>query len=344
MLAAVAVNGISLGLIEGGSTVFVFHMWGREAMPFIQAAYFAFGLGALMAPLLSEPFLLIRKPGDLFEDMEFGYHVAQPHIVHEAGQKYNLIVPYSVLSAFMFCNAVVMLAIWFWYPQTPEHHSRITVDVSAEKSVETGVTGSGEPEKQSNRKLWKFIVIVLHMIEIHLYFGIYVGLASYLVTFVVTSDLQLSKTTGSHMTTMYWSTFTFTKLAAILYIPFVGNRNSILLGLGVIVLGNMILIPFADSSEIALWIAVALIGAGLSAIYACMLRYLEGFFSITSTIGSLTSVAGVMGEFTFPAVISLFIDADPFVIIWVIAGSSMFMAVLFPIIMLLCNLKLKNKK
>ena len=336
MLLAFALNGLSLGVIEGGSTVFVFQMWGTGAMPFIQAAYFMFGIGALAAPLLSEPFLILREPGDLMDGIEFGYSMAQSHQSHDSGTKFNLIIPYSILSGLMFCNAVIMLTVWWFNAETPEHPTRHSVKVTS-GSVENGRSEG----KMVVSKFWKVVVVALHLTLIHVYFGIDVGLASYLVTFVVMSDLRLTKTIGSHMTTMYWAAFTFTKLAAIVYIPWIGNRNSILLGLAVIMAGNAVLVPFAESSETMVWIGVALIGTGLSSIYACMLRYLEGFFPVTSTIGSLTSVAGVLGEFTFPALISLYIDQNPIVVIWVIAFSSCCIAILFPVIMLLCNMKLR---
>lgn len=328
-----AVSGMSLGLIEGGSIVFVFHMWGSVAMPIIQTAYFMFGIGALAAPLLSQPFLLVTHPGDLMDGLEIGYRAAKSHEhLHDQGMECNLVVPYSVLAGLMLVNAVLMFLVWCWSPETPEHPSRIQVP------KEGSVVGMQEKTRST---VWKAVVVMLHLLVVHLYFGVYVGLASYLSSFVVTSDLNLSKTEGAHMTTMFWSTFTFAKLVALAYTPWIGNRNSVLLGLSVMLTGSILLVLFAETSESLVWLAVALIGIGLSSIYACMLRYLENFFPVTSTIGSLTSVAGVLGEFTFPALISLFIDSTPIVVVWVVAASSVAMSALFPLIILLCNTKLK---
>lgn len=326
MLAAFSLNGVTLGIIEGGSTVFVFQMWGTTAMPFIQAAYFMFGIGALAAPLISQPFL-ITLPADL-PGVDLDIENDDRRGVH-----FNLIVPYAALAGLMFFNSVAMMFLWFFYPSTPEHSSRLTVS-------EPPADGAVILVHKKVRTTWKVIVITLHLIVIHLYFGVYVGLASFLVPFVVNSDLRLTKATGARMTTMYWSAFTFTKLIAMCFGQRIGHRNIVLAGISIMMTGSWILVHFAESNETMVWVGVALIGSGLSSIYACLLRYLESFFPVTSSIGSLTSVAGVMGEFTFPALISLFIEDDPVVVVWVVAVSSCLMLFFFPLIMLLCNTRL----
>ncbi|RWS16536.1 sodium-dependent glucose transporter 1A-like protein [Dinothrombium tinctorium] len=58
LCANMAFNGILFGIIVNGGNVWTLHLWGTESPPFIQALHFAFGFGALIAPLIAEPFLL----------------------------------------------------------------------------------------------------------------------------------------------------------------------------------------------------------------------------------------------------------------------------------------------
>ena len=43
-------------LIVGGN-VTLLQLWGKENAPYIQALHFIFGVGALVGPLVAEPFL-----------------------------------------------------------------------------------------------------------------------------------------------------------------------------------------------------------------------------------------------------------------------------------------------
>lgn len=56
---------LALCLCSAGGNVFCIKIWGKKSAPFMQSLYFAFGIGAFMAPLIAQPFLI---DGDVTSD------------------------------------------------------------------------------------------------------------------------------------------------------------------------------------------------------------------------------------------------------------------------------------
>ncbi|XP_061182677.1 uncharacterized protein LOC133191035 [Saccostrea echinata] len=52
-----SLQGCSMGVLDTGGNAFCVRIWGKRSPPYIQAMHFAFGVGAFIAPLLSQPFL-----------------------------------------------------------------------------------------------------------------------------------------------------------------------------------------------------------------------------------------------------------------------------------------------
>ncbi|KAK3103868.1 hypothetical protein FSP39_022518 [Pinctada imbricata] len=50
-------QGTSMGVLDTGGNVFCVRIWGKKSPPYMQAMHFAFGIGAFVAPLMSQPFL-----------------------------------------------------------------------------------------------------------------------------------------------------------------------------------------------------------------------------------------------------------------------------------------------
>lgn len=66
--------------------------------------------------------------------------------------------------------------------------------------------------------------------------------------------------------------------------------------LGIIVLANVVLVPFGNTYEWALWSGVAILGVGMSSIWASIFGYLEEFFPVTSRMAASFTVAATFGE------------------------------------------------
>ncbi|OWF50543.1 sodium-dependent glucose transporter 1-like [Mizuhopecten yessoensis] len=52
-----SLQGIAMGVLDTGGNALCVRIWGKRSSPYIQVMHFAFGIGAFIAPLLSQPFL-----------------------------------------------------------------------------------------------------------------------------------------------------------------------------------------------------------------------------------------------------------------------------------------------
>lgn len=57
LMACTCVTGVTMGLLDTGGNVWLLDLWGRKSAPFMQTMHFCFGLGALVAPLVAQPFV-----------------------------------------------------------------------------------------------------------------------------------------------------------------------------------------------------------------------------------------------------------------------------------------------
>ena len=185
---------------------------------------------------------------------------------------------------------------------------------------------------------WKYTAVILTMIFAHLYYGVELTFGSFLVTYVVEA-LGKSKKDGTRLTSLFWGTFTFWRLTTVFYIEYIGAEMNILGMLTVILLGNVLLIPFASSSEVCLWMGVAVIGLGTSSIWSAMFGYLEEHFPVTSKISGSLIVSAAFGEFIFPVIISYFVTTAPDVFLWVTLFCSLALTLIFLLLMYVMRYK-----
>lgn len=378
LLLIFVLNGTCLGFFEAACNVTMLYLWGREAMPFMQALNFMYGSGAMIAPLIAEPFLIVRNES---EDSETR-NTSIPDIFHP--EEVMLVYPYSIAAVILVLCAVTNFILWIMFPDTTEHPSRtplasknsnnnndkdndrisikeLALDVSnlmhgteiiisirqasclnLPGQVENHADNGQGSRRSENYFRWKCAVLALVFLFMHIYLGLEVSFGSYLPAFVVQSDMRLTKATGAHMTTLFWGMFTFVKVTTIFYIKWIGNQANLLMSLLVMVTASGILKVYGNESETMMWVGVGLIGAGLSSVWGCMFGYLEDLFPVSSLIASLMVVSAMLGEFVFPVIISSFIQTYPQILLWVVLLCSSSMTILFMLIMLICNTKIKG--
>jgi len=339
--------GFVLGSMDNAGNVFLLYMWGRECEPFIQAFHFAFGVGALISPFFTEPFLFeVAEEGMILDENEFNVtkSMAEPQ-----PENIQLIYPYSFVGvAFVFCF-VFFFFLWMFYPQTEEHPSRKIrtqdimnnnielVDCDLEKKLESKM----EEKRLRRYKIFKVMAIGFSDMFMFSLFGLELTCGAYIMAFVVESDLKLSKCEGSQLTSLFWSTFTFWRLCTIFYIQYIGSELNIALSITVMFLGSVILTLFSHVM-IGLWLGIGLLGLGVSSVWGSMFGYINDHFSVTSRIASSMTVAASTGVFIFPVVISSFLETDPKVFLWILLFCSVTCILLFICVVLIMRLEIRK--
>ena len=195
---------------------------------------------------------------------------------------------YLIIAVFMVLTAGVFLFLFACHADNPPHPSRTNIDVNGQTQTTTNL-------------LTLRVILILVTLFLNVYYGLEIAMASFLTTYAVKSDLKLTKDTGALMTSTYWGTFTFFRLTTMFYIDFIGAQMNLALELGLIVIANIFLIPFGNMFEWALWAGSAIIGLGMSSIWASMYAYVEtSLCPVSDRMAATFTLAACIGEFIWP--------------------------------------------
>ena len=203
--------------------------------------------------------------------------------------------------------------------------------------------GSGEVKKEVTsdpQEKWKIFVVVLCGFFMHFYCATEMTFGSFIATFAVKSDLHMSKRSAAVLSSVFWASFTFYRLIMVFLVEFLGSRNSVLIDVFLCLLSNVFLVPFGDKYEWCLWTGAALMGIGLSAIFASIIGYIEEFMPVTSQIMAVFTITASVGQVSMPAIISPFMEVYPKALMWISLGYSGAMVAFFLVITLVCAFKL----
>lgn len=316
MYVLIALAGISCGCIDCIGNCWIIHIWGKENPPFMQIIHFMYGVGALIAPFLVEPFLL-NKAAD-----EFDIHASDSNstISSDASADNYLMIHWPFIIGSIYCLLVLTLVVinYILYPDNPVHPSRLKKN----DDKGGGADESGKKDKfQLNNPLTgniKILVIVIASVCMHAYVGLEISFGSLLTPFAVKSDLNLTKSQGSFITGSYWATYTFLRIFTLVLIVYLPARTLLIGDFIIIMLSNCILVPFANTYEWALWVGSSLMGLGCSSVFATMFGFVEQLTPITARITAGFMVAACAGEFVIPLVVSQYLEGWPPIFLWIV--------------------------
>jgi hypothetical protein len=326
--------GLFIGISKGMEQPFIFQLWGDHAFLFLQLQCFCFNIGGVIAPMILKPFLSSFQDGN------------QGASLHS-----NLDKPYAYVSCLMSLNGLLMFLVWMYFPRTTDHPSRAHKQEEdlhgsrcggTEDPVSDTESGATKPEINNRKQICKILVITLTAVFLHMFFGIELMVAQFLVPFVTRTELRLSKETGLEMTSTFWAIETVMTLVCTLYMPYVGSGYSIILNCVITLGGAVLLFLSANSSQALMWIAIVIIAIGNVGCYGCSAKYIEGYFRVTGIIGSVFGFVITMGECVWPSVISFYIDSNPMILPWIVLSFSVVMLVLFAIVMIICYTQLRH--
>jgi tRNA-binding EMAP/Myf-like protein len=340
-------------------------LWGSESSSFLQALHFSYGVGALVSPLIVRPYLLesefmegMESEGMLLSTMN-GTVSERERMMEQSYTREDVLLKYPcwIVAGFTLIPTILYVLLWRLHPKSNSHPSRLEVkdvvlaedaDPDTIKKHETKKSQLQEIERQRNTtsyQFYKYVSIGLMMLFMPIYYGVELTFGNYLATFAVKSDLRLSKATGADMTSMYWAMFTFFRLSTVFYIDYIGAEMNIIMNTVVIMIANVVLAPlyFGYASVWCLWIGAVLMGMGCSSIWASAFGYLEMYFPVSSRVASFIMVSTAVGDFSIPFVMSQFIKDYPNVFLYITLISSLTMAFIFMLAVIVCRLKLRIK-
>ncbi len=284
LLAALAVGiGLCSGVIDvGGNTLLVWQQR-EKAPPYLNALHLAFGLGALCAPL---------------------------------AVAWSLGATDDVVGAVVLASVVsVAMAVWVLTrtpPLPPPIPDAATFDMGSLPTEPAGInltlaaTTAGttavlDPEMARRLVLFMAGFFILNV-------GLEAGFTSWIYTYAEEIDLGGSGgPAAAALTATFWAAFTLARLAA------VGLSRSIrpgrlVAGSAVLAVVGATTFMLADGRAGGVWMATAILGAGIGPQYASMIAFADSRVGLRGQSTSWFVAASAIGALTLPWVIGQLID------------------------------------
>ena len=282
-------NGLGTAGIEVAINSWVLEIWQEASNPYMQGMHFSFALGATIAPLIEEPFLSYDHNVTSWENSTSGELESNATTIHEDSR---IVVPYSIASLLLVASAASILVLYF---MVPYHQSKRTVTknqtMDNNMNVGTSIQSSSSFRLMDNEeerdKLYYTQLIILSCFLFCFYTGTELSTMSYLTEFAVVIDLKLSKSTAAFLTSIMSGAFAVNRLISIFVAAKVKTKTMLYVSFVMLSAGNLILLFFANSSEVMLWIAVVIIGSGHSSVIPCIMSLLEERMNVTTSVCGL---------------------------------------------------------
>ncbi|XP_015781430.1 sodium-dependent glucose transporter 1-like [Tetranychus urticae] len=317
IIFCIVVSGFAQGILDIYCNVIILRIWGAKGINWLQVLHMCYGVGALITPIFTRPFLL-PNTGQL-RDLEstnatfIGNDTVSDDNKYIGGYPPDQVkVQYSFL---ILGGILVLVSVPVFFCYLYERNLKAGKDEDEDKEVD------GNAVKTS--KIKKVIAIVMVAILANLTFGSEAAIGNLCTAFAVKADLKMEKQIAVLLATVYWSTFSFYRLIFIPLTLLIKESRLFHFNLLIILGGVVALVPNAASKAIYAWIAFVMLGIGYSPVFSISFASLEKYFHMSNSITSFILVCGTLGETIHTAILSVYIDRHPIIFVYYIGSMSL---------------------
>lgn len=152
----------------------------------------------------------------------------------------------------------------------------------------------------------------------------------------------MSKSEAANLMTVYWFVTAAYRIPVVFASTKINHATMIVIHVIIMVLSSSLMIVFGESSQLAIYILTAFMAIGMAPVFAAILGFLQQFFTVTGRITSIFIVSACVGEFLYPWLISQYLEHQPRVFLYTMAGCSVIDLLAFAGTYFLCNLVVKK--
>ena len=234
------VNGFALGVYDVFANFYVLGSWGDRNPPFVQILQLMYGFGALLAPLLAEPFLV--------NNIELNVNGNSTITVVSPIESYSQIHwPYVITAIYGLVTSGIFAIV---YLRTKTKRRQMSTQFSVERPNDLS---------KINRKV-RIAIIVLTSLFIHFYFSLQIVTGTFVIPYLVKANLIVDKSQGAYINSLYWLCFTFCRLPSIYVMKKIGIEKALVVQLSIIVLSMIVLFIYGSTSLVGICVGIGLLG------------------------------------------------------------------------------------
>ncbi|XP_038577963.1 major facilitator superfamily domain-containing protein 4B-like isoform X2 [Micropterus salmoides] len=343
LAVAMAVSGLAMGIIDTIANIQLVTIYQKDSAVFLQALHFFIGFGALVSPLIADPFLSETGCGNhtgngtetmhhfrnMLRNSPIAEHnITQSHLPHEGGEEES-----SVHYAFWIMaliNLPVPIAVLFLMyreqliPCCPSTTPRLLDKDELAMENQQGAEGPDvehEHEAGGHGDIFSccqndnlrglpvsfFMIHILGGMVLFMTDGIVGAYAGFVYTYGVAPPMSLPHKTAGYLASIFWAAITAGRLLSILLSYHFQPVRLLMFNLaGAIVTVLMLLIFY--TSSIFLFVGTCLCGLFLSSIFPCMLAYTEDILDYRGCATTVLVTSAGMGEMVMQVLVGSIIQ------------------------------------
>ncbi|KAK3577971.1 hypothetical protein CHS0354_008914 [Potamilus streckersoni] len=286
-------TGIASGVANIAINVGVLQMWEEKAAPPLHAIHMGFGVGALLAPLLANPFLAVvaddQKNGTSAGNITFGN--ATEHYLKETAVQY----PFVIIAFLIIGSGIPFFVYQCFHIKKHKTYSHINSEERRKPSLKEMIN----PATYADGSL--FYGCVMFSLLFVYYFMTVGGeqmFGNFVRSFAV-DNLHFSRDHASYLDTTFWACFTVGRFIGIVSSKFLSLRFLLITEVTLNFISVTTMDILATRGQSYLWgftIAQGLIAAPL---YPIGMSFGNTLVKISGVCLTLIEVAGSLGDFTF---------------------------------------------
>ncbi|CAL8275706.1 unnamed protein product [Boreogadus saida] len=359
---AMAVSGLAMGLIDTIANIQLVTIYQKDSAMFLQALHFFIGFGALVSPLIADPFLsesgcgnhtgnatvaMIHHHRNMLRNSPMASHSFNESIGAPEGPHGEESIVHYAFWIMSIINLPVPLAVLFLmyrerlFPCSPSSPSLMDKD---ELALEHQQGDTETPEAGGHGSIFSccqndnlrglpvsfFMIHIMGGLVLFMTDGIVGAYAGFVYTYAVEPPMSLPHKTAGYLASIFWAAITVGRLVSIpLNYRFKPVKLLLVNLVGVIVTVLMLLI--FNTNNIFLFVGTGFCGLFLSSIFPCMLAFTEDVLDYQGCATTVLVTSAGMGEMVMTLLVGMIIESKgsySFLVIGLVVACLGFMAFL----------------
>ncbi|KAH3729322.1 sodium-dependent glucose transporter 1B-like isoform X1 [Dreissena polymorpha] len=326
--------GTAAGLINVAGQRMLIELWRDESASPMHAMHMGFGIGALLAPIIINPFLAVLEYGSV--------NASSNDVTLPGGRDFIVIKESRVNLAFVtigLCSATLALPV-FLYPFVKcfrrYKNKYNNMDEPEESTVALAQNGivkrllvilNPATYANGNFKLGLTVFVFIIVLYINLVGGEQL-FGNFVRTFSV-DELRFARNEASYLDTVYWGSFTIGRLTGSVLAHFISMRKLFLIDLFM----NLLAVTFADifaaRGKNFLWAFTAIVGFFIAPLFPAGIAYINTHIEVGGMVLTLVVFATGFGQLLYVWIEGLLYEAyGPRTILYAMQFSAIFLCLI----------------
>ena len=309
MQAVEFVYGFCHGGFHSVANQLLLRIWigsGHNSSPYMYALHFFYGIGALITPILSKPFLQTEVESTFNSTM---FDVNELELGNDGLWTIKTLYPIIFL-------IMVIPAPFYIYYFIQENRKEHLLDKSMNKQVQSEVDDKEYLSKKKTILLMFFAAIFYFTMA-----GVEHGFRTFTAVFCVNSKLGLTKHEAADVLAILYLTFAGVRGLMIPISTLLTSTTILISSSLTLLVSTTMLSIWAESSLIMMQLGIALTGAGIAAMFAAGMLWIQNVVKLNNKITAIICFSCRISEQTYSVISGNLVETVPMGLMYLMSGN-----------------------